>query len=405
MVLKGLNLKDASFSTGSESRRPRFYQADVDDIRSGRTADVYFERTVAVLERAGLNPHVRAEFAVKGLPSEYPWAVFAGLEEVFALLELRDVSLRGMPEGSIIRPYEPVFELSGSYLSFAQLETAILGFICQSSGVATKAARIRHRAQDRLLVSFGARRMHPSVAPVVERSAYIGGCDGVSVIKSAELLGADPTGTMPHALILIVGDTVEATRLYDAVIAADVPRISLIDTFEDEKFEAIRVAEAFGERLAGVRLDTPGSRRGDFAKIIEEVRWELDLRGHRHVKIVVSGGLDEDEVEALRPIVDAFGVGTSIASAPTIDFSMDIVEIEGKPVAKRGKMSGAKQVWRDPQTLVDRVLPLADTAAGGYSPMMIELMSNGQLVENLPTAQQVRDRVLAQLVIVGNETR
>ncbi|HLT19265.1 MAG TPA: hypothetical protein VKZ96_07420, partial [Thermomicrobiales bacterium] len=104
---------------GSGSRRPTFYQADVEDILSGRTADVYFERTVEILEQAGRNPVVRAEFAVKSLPDGFPWAVFAGLEEVFALLEGRDVSMRGMPEGTLIRPYEPVFELTGNYLTFA----------------------------------------------------------------------------------------------------------------------------------------------------------------------------------------------------------------------------------------------------------------------------------------------
>ena len=391
-------------TAGGGSRRPAFYQASIEDVLTGRTADVYFERTVEILEAAGKNPWVRAEFSIKSLPGGFPWGIFAGLEEVFALLEGRDVTIRGMPEGTLIRPWEPVFELSGNYLTFAKLETAILGLICQSSGVATKAARTRHFAGDRTLVSFGARRMHPSVAPVVERSAFIGGCDGVSVIKSAELLGSDPTGTMPHALILIVGNTVEAVKLFDQTIAPEVPRIALIDTFEDEKFEALNVAEALGERLNGIRLDTPGSRRGDFVRIIEEVRWELDLRGHQHVQIIVSGGLDEDEVRRLRPIVDAFGVGTSIANAPTIDFSMDIVEIEGEPIAKRGKQSGAKQVWRDPVTLRDVVLPLGvEPDREGLEPMMQDLMVDGQVAGELPTASQIRERVLKQLAIAGRE--
>src|SRR5690606_28789475 len=138
-----------------------------------------------------------------------------------------------------------------------------------------------------------------------------------------------------------------------------VARIALIDTFQDEKFEALRVAEALGDRLWGVRLDTPGSRRGDFYRILEEVRWELDLRGFEHVKLIVSGGLDEDEVVRLRDLVDAFGVGTSISAAKPVDFAMDIVEIDGEPLAKRGKMSGAKEVWRCPATGAGRVLPLS----------------------------------------------
>lgn len=99
---------------------------------------------------------------------------------------------------------------------------------------------------------------------------------------------------MPHALILLMGDTVVATKAFDEVIHPKVRRVSLIDTFNDEKIEAIRVAEALGKKLSGIRLDTPSSRRGDFQKIIEEIRWELDLRGFGHVKIYVSGGMDEN---------------------------------------------------------------------------------------------------------------
>lgn len=386
------------------SARPRFYQASTDEIRAGRTTDVYFKRTVEIIEAAGLDRNVRAEFSVKGFPSSYPWAVFAGLEEVFALLEGIDLDVRGVPEGTIIRPYEPVMEISGSYLSFAVLETAILGLLCQSSGVATKAARVRVLAGETLLASFGARRMHPCVAPVIERAAFIGGCDGVSVVKSAELLGEDPTGTTPHALMLLVGDTVESMLLFDRIIEPGTNRIALIDTFEDEKFEAIRVAEALGDRLYGVRLDTPGSRRGDFGKIIEEVRWELDLRGFQHVRIVVSGGLDEADVQRLQPIVDGFGVGTSIANARTIDFAMDIVEIEGKPVSKRGKMSGAKQVWRNLASFTDTVLPLGASAPKDkHEAMFVPLIDRGLLVGPLPSARQIRDYVLAQLPVVAGE--
>jgi nicotinate phosphoribosyltransferase len=390
--------------TADEQRKPRFYQADEAEIRSGSTTDVYFKRTVQIIREANLDKEVRAEFSVKSLPGELPWAVFAGLEEVFALLGDLKLDLRGIPEGTIIRPYEPVMEIRGSYLDFAVLETAILGLICQASGVATKAARMRVHAGERTLASFGARRMHPSVAPVIERAAFIGGCDGVSVVKSAEFLGEDPTGTTPHALMLLVGDTVEAMELFDRIIEPSAPRIALIDTFKDEKFEALSVAEALGDRLHGVRLDTPGSRRGDFAKIIEEVRWELDLRGHQHVKIVVSGGLDESEVAKLRPLVDGFGVGTSIANARTIDFAMDIIEIEGEPVAKRGKMSGAKQVWRDLNTCRDTVLPLGAPAPDSrMEAMLVSQMEHGLLVEPLPTARQIRDYVLVQLESVAGE--
>lgn len=212
-----------------DSPKPMFYHATEADIRSGSTTDVYFERTVEIIKEAGLDREVRAEFSVKDLPDGIPWAVFAGLEEVFALLGGKNLDLRGIPEGTIIRPHEPVMEIRGSYLEFAVFETAMLGLLCQSSGVATKAARMRVLAGKKLLASFGARRMHPSVAPVIERAAFIGGCDGVSVVKSAEVLGQDPTGTTPHALMLLVGDTVESMQLFDRIIDPSATRIALID--------------------------------------------------------------------------------------------------------------------------------------------------------------------------------
>lgn len=387
-----------------ELRKPRFYQASIDEIRAGETTDVYFVRTEQIIREAGLDRHVRAEFSIKGLPHDYPWAVFAGLEEVLALLDGLDINVRGVREGTVIRPHQPIMEIEGSYLSFARLETAILGLICEASGVATKAARIRTFARDRILASFGARRMHPAIAPVIERAAFIGGCDGVSVVKSARELGEDPTGTTPHALMLIVGDTVKAMQLFDDLVEPGAQRIALIDTFEDEKFEAIRVAEALGERLNGVRLDTPGSRRGNFAQILREVRWELDLRGFQHVRLLASGGLDEREVAALYDYVDGYGVGTSIANARTIDFGMDIVEIEGRPVSKRGKMSGGKQVWRDPATLLDVVLPLGKGPEDSSPVSMLNpIIENGTLVDPVPDPHALRQSVLDQLAVVGGE--
>ena len=199
--------------------------------------------------------------------------------------------------------------VEGTYVEWAECETALLGFLCQASGIATKAARCKRAAGERQVISFGARRMHPALAPMIERNAFIGGCDGVAVTKAAELIDADPMGTIPHALVLMFGDTVEALQAFHEVVDPKVRRVALIDTLQDEKFEAIRVAEALGKDLYAVRLDTPSSRRGDFFRILDEVRWELDIRGFEHVKILASGGIDEYEILRLNPLVDGYGVG------------------------------------------------------------------------------------------------
>jgi len=376
--------------------------ATLDDIRSGKLTDVYFERTRRILEAEGIHRNVAAEFVVKSFPEGRSWGVFAGLESALQLLEGLHVNAWAMEEGTLFQPHEPTLLIEGDYLSFGVYETAILGFLCQASGVATKAARCRKAAGDRLIASFGARRMHPALAPMIDRNAFVGGCDGVAVVLSAELLGLRATGTIPHALVLIMGDVVKATEAFHRVIEPDVPRVALVDTFGDEKFEALRAAEALGEALYAVRLDTPGSRRGDFLAILREVRWELDLRGYRHVKIFVSGGIDEYKILQLNEVADAYGVGTSISNAPVLDFAMDIVEIEGQPVAKRGKPSGRKQVWRCPRCGARKILPWnADPGrcecGTEFEALLKPLLEEGKLVRDLPDVRQIRARVLEQL--------
>ncbi len=379
-----------------------FHIAGPDDLKNGRVTDVYFARTVEILKGIGVDKRVKAEFIAKSLPDGWEWAVLAGIEEVAHLMEGKPVNIRAMKEGTVFRPFQPVMEIEGNYREFAVFETAMLGLICQASGVATKAARCRIAAGERMVVSFGARRMHPVIAPMIERAAFIGGCDGVAVIVSAELIEMDPMGTMPHALILVLGDTVEAVKAFDRVLDPKIKRVALIDTFNDEKFEAIRVAEAMEGRLFAVRLDTPSSRRGDFYRIFEEVRWELDLRGFKDVKLFASGGIDEKAIEELKPVVDAFGVGTSISNAPVVDFSMDIVEVEGRPLAKRGKWSGSKEVWRCEKCSRDRILPLKVSpppcdCGGRFEPLLSPLIKEGRVVRTLPKPREIRGYVLDQI--------
>ena len=379
-----------------------FHIAEPEEIKKGRVTDVYFARTLEILKKKGIDKRVRAEFFAKKLPGGYRWGVLAGVEEVAELMEGKLVNIRSLAEGEVFSPWEPVMEVEGNYQEFCVFETALLGLICQATGVATKAARIRLAAGDRTVASFGARRMHPAIAPMIERAAYIGGTDGVAVIASAELIEADPVGTMPHALILVLGDTVEAAKAFDEVIDKKIKRVALIDTFNDEKFEALRVAEAMGKRLYALRLDTPATRRGDFYRIFEEVRWELDLRGFKEIKLFASGGLDKKEVMELKPLVDAFGVGTSISNAPVVDFAMDIMEVEGRPFAKRGKWSGAKDVVKCRNCASRKVIPLgsepgACSCGGRFESLFTPLIKNGRIARKLPAAKEIREGVLKRI--------
>ncbi len=389
-----------------------FYVATDEDIKKGRTTDIYFERTNRILAAKGKdNVRVVAEVTTGSPPDAHSWGILCGVEEVARLFEGLPVDIYSMPEGSIFHYHDtlgyrsPVMTIEGIYQKFSEYETPLLGLICQESAVASRAAYVKKVAGSKMVIAFGIRRMHPALAPALDRASYIGGMDGVSSIIGAEVCHIKPIGTMPHALMIIFGDQVKAWKAYDEIIEPESPRIVLVDTYYDEKTESIMAAEAFKERLYGVRLDTPNSRRGNFPQIVREVRWELDLRGYNNVKILVSGGLNENTVKELGNAgADAFGVGTWVTGAPTIDFAMDIVEVEGIPHAKRGKLGGRKQVWRCKNCLQDIVKPSAEPAPmcnlckGETEAMLKPLLKNGKIIGKLPEPSTIRERVIKQLI-------
>ena len=209
-------------------------------------------------------------------------------------------------------------------------------------------------------------------------------------------------GTMPHALILVMGDVEKAIKAFDEVIEPAVKRTALVDTLIDEKFEAVKAAEALGSKLYAVRLDTPGSRRGNFYRIIEEVKWELDIRGFGDVKIYVSGGLNEEKVRELNPVVDGYGIGTWISNSPVVDFAMDIMEVEGRPHAKRGKWSGSKSILRCKGCGCERIVPYTTVRehcdCGGLQEDILKpFIKDGEIIRSLLRPKEIRKYVMEQL--------
>ncbi len=396
-----------------------FLFASSNDVKNGLTTDVYFKRTLKILREKGFdNVVVNAEFTPSSLPKDYRWSIFAGLREVLKLLEGKEIDVYSLLEGTFFTERDyfgykvPVMRIVGPYSEFIIYETPILGFLAFASGIATKAARIKKAAGDKLVLSFGARRNHPAIAPTISFYAYVGGADAVSCIKGAELLGINATGTMPHSLMIIfkatLGDHTKAWLAFDEVVDKNVPRIVLIDTFWDETEEAIKAAELLKDKLWGIRLDTPSSRRGNFADIIREVRWKLKAIGLDDIKIVVSGGLNEYTIRELSDVnVDAFGVGSAIANAPLVDFAMDIsavkVKDKWKPIAKRGKLSGAKQLYRckkcnvDVVALVDSKEPRCPICGRKMEPMLVKVMDKGKIIAGLESPETIKKRVKEQL--------
>ncbi len=391
----------------------RLFIADENDVRSGYTMDVYFERTKRILESCGLaDTNVCAEVTGSSLPNGWNKAVFCGLEEVIRLVEGLPISISAIPEGTVFRTRTadsvrvPLMNVFGRYTDFGIMETAILGMLCQPSGIATAAARTKMAAKNKTVLAFGNRRMHPAISGVLDRSSYIGGCDGVSSKIGGDIIGQEPIGTVPHTLMLLMGSNDAAFKAFDRVIEKDVPRIMLIDTFSDERTAAIEACRSIKD-LKGVRLDTPGSRRGNFKELINEVRWELDMNGHKDVDIIVSGGLNEASIaDIVDTSVSGFGVGTSISNAPTLDMSMDVVEKDGNPISKRGKFGGRKYAYRCPRCFEMGVSLKPDDdikCTCGCSMDMIEkeVLRNGQRVDKERTPSEIRDSVLEQLKVVG----
>jgi nicotinate phosphoribosyltransferase len=315
-------------------------------IRAGDATDAYFERTEEALAHADRNPTVVTEVTADQFPTG-EFELLAGLSDAAELLSGLPVDVDALPEGTLFDG-GPVMRIEGRYRAFARYETALLGFLSHASGVATKALAARRAAPDSTVLSFGSRHVNPAVAPMVERSALVGGLDGISNVAAGEALGREAAGTMPHALLICFGrgEQEAAWRAFDEAVPPETPRVALCDTYSDEVDETLRAVAELGDRLDSVRLDTTGSRRGDFEHIVREVRWELDARGHEDVGIFVSGGLGPADLRRLRDHVEGFGVGGYVSNADPIDFALDIVTVDGDPAAKRGKLSGAKQVYR-----------------------------------------------------------
>ncbi len=369
-----------------------FLIAKPEEVKNGLVTDAYFLRTEEVLEGLDKNPYVVMELFTKSFPDKnYLFGVLLGVYEVAKLLEGLPIDVYAMEEGEIFFPYEPVIQVTGRYKDFARYETSILGFVSFLSGIATKSARVRIAAGDKKIYSFGTRRQHPFLAPAVEYATYACGFDGVSNVLGAKYLGKIPVGTMPHALILVIGDEKSSFIAFDKHVDGKIPRIALVDTFGSPTVEALSALEALGSKLQGIRLDSK-----DYAYLVKEIRWEFKIRGYENIMIFLSGGLDEYEIEKYRNLVDAFGVGTRVANASVIDFALKIVEVDGEPRAKSGNMPGRKQVQRN-KDYNDVVRLFKSEILSGYEPLLKPLIEKGKIIREFEDVDKVRERILRNL--------
>lgn len=293
-----------------------FSSAGLEEIIQAKTSDIYFFRTREILKKEKITPLVTVEFF-----SQFS-GILCGISEVEALLEkvlkkskkvnsgIID-SAWALPEGAKFSAKEVVLRITGNYLNFGIYETAILGILSHCSGWATAARRCVEAAGKIPVISFGARHVHPKVSGRMDYAAIVGGCVGCSTPEGAYLSGTAAIGTMPHALILIIGDTLKAALAFHEHMPEDVPRIILVDTFKDEVEESLRVAEVLKKELSAVRFDTPVERGRVTVDLIKEARAKLDLAGYKQVKIVASGGLNPERIRNFieeKAPVDTFAV-------------------------------------------------------------------------------------------------
>ena len=321
----------------------------------GDYSDEYFNRTRQILKDNGMDTRVRMQVFQK------KDAVLCGMDEALGLISrcaenAEDLTVKTLCDGDKIAPYETVMTIEGDFSAFAHLETVYLGILARATRVCTNASRVVGAANGKPVYFFPARFDHHLMQRTDGFAAYIAGCDAVSTAEQAWGFDGEAKGTIPHALIAAFGgDTVKATLAFSEAYP-DVPTISLVDYDNDCVNTAGLVADAMkmeGRKLYGVRLDTSGTMvdksivddMGQFkptgvcAELVHKVRTRLDLTGHSHVRIFVSGGFNPEKIaafEAARVPVDGYGVGSSMF-AGNYDFTADIVKVEGETQSKVGR--------------------------------------------------------------------
>jgi nicotinate phosphoribosyltransferase len=347
-----------------ERLSPEVFRLPVEKIRDGYYTDAYFNFTKEVLEETGHRPRVLMQVFQKNERS-----LVGGIDEAIAILkqcsgcrgpagEWRlgwdELDVRALYEGDEVEAYETVMTIEGDFALFAHLETAYLGCLARRSLVMKNVRAVVEAAHGKPILFMPARHDHWLVQTGDGWAAHVAGAIGVSTDAQASWWGGRGIGTVPHALIAAFGgDTVAAAREFADRYAGEMNVTVLVDFENDSVRTAIEVADALGDKLWGVRLDT--SERlvdrslwhdmGEFRPtgvnemLVRRVRGALDGSGHQRVKIVASGGFDAERIRRFEERgvpVDSYGVGSSLIRGSN-DYTADVVMVDGKPCAKVGR--------------------------------------------------------------------
>ncbi|MFO7795006.1 MAG: nicotinate phosphoribosyltransferase [Promethearchaeati archaeon] len=307
-----------------------------------------------------------------------------------------NLDIWAMPEGTVFFPNEPIVRVTGPMFHAQLLETYILSVINYQTIVASKAARIRKAAKDKLVLEFGTRRAHsPQAGIYAARASYIGGFDGTSNVVSDLELGIEASGTMAHSFIEKFGE-MESFEIFYKYYGKNT--INLIDTYDIK--EGTLKSTKFGNKILGVRIDS-----GDLAKETKRVRQILDENGCEEVKIVLSSNLDEYKIKEILDKgapADAFGVGTELVTSsddPTLSAVYKLMEHNGEPKIKisEGKKTypSRKQVYRKFDKygkFTKDILMLEDEEPPKNAfPLLVPIMKSGKLIYELPSLDEIKE--------------
>jgi nicotinate phosphoribosyltransferase len=337
---------------------PALFDLPVEKMRAGWYSDAYFNHARDTLLRDGRHPRVLMQVFQK----KNAW--LGGMDEAIAILKLCShdydgLEIRALHDGDRVEPYEPVMHIEGDYTAFAHLETAYLGTLARRTLITTNVVHVLEAANGKPVIFMPARHDHHRVQAGDGYAAYVAGqVVGAEVAVTSDeqssWWGGRGIGTVPHALIgAYGGDTVLAAQKFADWAPAGMNVTVLVDFDNDSVRTALEVADALGDRLWGVRLDTSESlvdrslidELGDFRptgvneRLVWKVRQALDAAGHERIRIVVSGGFTVDKItqfERNEVPVDAYGIGSSLIRGSN-DFTADIVRTDGTPSAKVGR--------------------------------------------------------------------
>jgi nicotinate phosphoribosyltransferase len=352
-------------------------------------------RVLEAIERFRFDTEVLDELRQSGVIDE-PTAQFLGDYRFGGDLD-------GYPEGELYFPYSPVLTVSGTFAEAVVLETVVLSILNHDCAVASAAARMVTAAAGRPIIEMGSRRTHEQAAVAAARAAYLAGFASTSNLAAAHSYGVPTAGTAAHAFTLLHDD--ERSAFEAQVAAAGAGTTLLVDTYDITRGieSAVQVA---GPQLGAIRIDS-----GDLGVLANQARAQLDGLGATGTRIVVSGDLDEFAIAALAATpVDAYGAGTAVVTgsgAPTAGMVYKLVEVDGRPVAKRSEQKGshggrktALRAHKPTGTALEEIITSAHDVEPGAGERLLQrpLLRAGEPVAELPTLDESREHLRTAMV-------